>query len=72
MRVVGIEKYKGEIVQIIVRQLSDDYDVEKRVPYSRRRRAAPMRLPFVVVAKVEGGGERAVNRGMAVAHLTRE
>ena len=30
MRVVGIEKSEGEIVQIIVRQLSDDYDVEKR------------------------------------------
>ena len=29
MRVVGIEKSEGEIVQIIVRQLSDDYDVEK-------------------------------------------
>ena len=30
MRVVGIEKSEGEIVQIIVCQLSDDYDVEKR------------------------------------------
>ena len=30
MRVVGIEKSDVEIVQIIVRQLSDDYDVEKR------------------------------------------
>ena len=30
MRVIGIEKSEREIVQIIVRQLSDDYDVEKR------------------------------------------
>ena len=30
MRVIGIEKSESEIVQIIVRQLSDDYDVEKR------------------------------------------
>ena len=30
MRVVGIEKSEVEIVQIIVCQLSDDYDVEKR------------------------------------------
>ena len=30
MRVIGIEKSEGEIVQITVRQLSDDYDVEKR------------------------------------------
>ena len=30
MRVVGIGKSEGEIVQIIVCQLSDDYDVEKR------------------------------------------
>ena len=29
MRVIGIEKSEWEIVQIIVRQLSDDYDVEK-------------------------------------------
>ena len=29
MRVVGIKKSEGEIVQTIVRQLSDDYDVEK-------------------------------------------
>ena len=30
IRVVGIEKSEWAIVQIIVRQLSDDYDVEKR------------------------------------------
>ena len=30
MRVVGIEKPEGEIVQIIVPQLFDDYDIEKR------------------------------------------
>ena len=30
MRVVGIEKSKAEIVQIIVHQLSDDYDGDKR------------------------------------------
>ena len=29
MRVVGIEKSEGEIIQTIVRQLSDDYDVDK-------------------------------------------
>ena len=34
MRVVGIEKSEGEIVQIVVRQLSDDYDVEKRYSLS--------------------------------------
>ena len=30
MRVVGIGKSEGEIVQKLVCQLSDDYDVEKR------------------------------------------
>ena len=30
MRVIGIEESEGEIVQIIIRQLPDDYDVEKR------------------------------------------
>ena len=34
MRVIGIEKSEREIVQIIVRQLSDDYDVEKRSSFS--------------------------------------
>ena len=34
LRVVGIEKSEGEIIQIIVRQLSDDYDVEKRFSLS--------------------------------------
>ena len=29
MRVVGIEKSEGEIIQTIIRQLSDDYDVNK-------------------------------------------
>ena len=29
MRVIGIEQSEREIIQIIVRQLSDDYDVEK-------------------------------------------